>query len=61
MSVFVLRADFIDKKILPVVENLYRAEKYRHMALVLNGVDMKYKQYGYGNRGRYGYGYGYGE
>ena len=61
LSIFVLRADMLDKKILPQVENLYKAGKYNHMALILNGVDMQYKKYGYGSRGRFGYGYGYGE
>lgn len=57
MTVFVLRADIMDKRILPLIEELYRSGKYRHMALVLNGVDVHHKNYSYG---RYGYGYGYG-
>ncbi len=61
LSIFVMRADMLDKKVLPQVETLYRNGKYSHMALVLNGVDMQYKKYGYGSRGRFGYGYGYGE
>jgi capsular exopolysaccharide synthesis family protein len=61
LSVFVLRADLLDKRILPLVENMYKSGKYNHMALILNGVDMQYKRYGYGSRGRFGYGYGYGE
>lgn len=61
LSIFVLRADLLDKRILPLVENMYRSGKYNHMALILNGVDMKYKRYGYGSRGRFGYGYGYGD
>lgn len=61
MSVFVLRADLLDKKVLPQVESLYKSGKYRHMALILNGVDMKFKRYGYGSYGRFGYGYGYGD
>lgn len=60
LTVFVLRSDMLDKKVLPVIENLYRSDKYSHMALILNGVDMQYKRYGYGGGGRYGYGYGYG-
>ena len=57
MTVFVMRADLMDKRILPLVEELYRSGKYKHMALLLNGVDTYHKKYGYG---RYGYGYGYG-
>ena len=60
LTVFVLRADMIDKKQLPLVESLYKSGKYSHMALILNGVDMHYNMYGYGHRGRFGYGYGYG-
>lgn len=61
LTVFVLRADMIDKKQLPLVESLYKSGKYSHMALILNGVDMHYNMYGYGHRGRFGYGYGYGD
>ena len=57
MTMFVMRADLMDKRVLPLVEELYRSGKYKHMALVLNGVDTYYNKYGYG---RYGYGYGYG-
>ena len=57
MTMFVMRADLMDKRVLPLVEELYRSGKYKHMALVLNGVDTYHKKYGYG---RYGYGYGYG-
>ena len=57
MTVFVMRADLMDKRILPLVDELYRSGKYKHMALLLNGVDTYHKKYGYG---RYGYGYGYG-
>ena len=60
LSVFVLRANLLDKKILPQIETLYKSGKYNHMALILNGVDMHAKNYGYGRYG-YGYGYGYGE
>ncbi|MBE6215081.1 MAG: polysaccharide biosynthesis tyrosine autokinase [Bacteroidales bacterium] len=61
LSIFVLRADLLDKKVLPQVEALYKSGRYNHMALILNGVDMQFKKYGYGSRGRFGYGYGYGE
>ena len=57
MTVFIMRANLMDKRILPLVEELYQSGKYNHMALVLNGVDVFHKKYGYG---RYGYGYGYG-
>ena len=59
MTLFVMRANLMDKRILPVVDDLYKSGKYTHMALILNGVDVYYKKYGYGRPG-YGYGYGYG-
>ncbi len=59
MTVFVLRAGRIDKSSLPYVEELYRNGKYKHMAMVINSVELLAKKYGYGRRG-YGYGYGYG-
>lgn len=59
MSVFVMRAGLMDKRVLPNVEDLYKSGKYNHMTLVLNCVDIQYKKYGYG-KSSYGYGYGYG-
>jgi len=58
MSVFVMRANQMNKDILPQVQMLYNEKKYRHMALILNSVDIQYKKYGYG-KSSYGYGYGY--
>ncbi len=60
MTVFVMRAGLMDKRILPVIEDLYKSKKYKHMTMILNCVDIQYKKYGYGRAG-YGYGYGYGE
>ena len=60
MTVFVMRASLMDKRVLPLVEELYRSRKYNHMTLILNSVDIQYKKYGYG-KSSYGYGYGYGE
>ena len=51
MTVFVMRADLMDKRILPLVDELYRSGKYKHMALLLNGVDTYHKKYGYGRYG----------
>ena len=59
MTLFVMRANLMDKRILPIVEELYKSGKYARMAMILNGVDVYYKKYGYGRPG-YGYGYGYG-
>ena len=59
MTVFVMRAGLMDKRVLPVIEDLYKSKKYKHMTMILNSVDIQYKKYGYGRSG-YGYGYGYG-
>ena len=57
MTVFVMRANRIDKKVLPEIENLYKSGKYQHMTMILNCVDIQFKKYGYG-KSSYGYGYG---
>ena len=55
LTVFVLRAGMFDRRMLPVLEDLYSSGRFTRMAVVLNGVDMGAR--GYGN---YGYRYGYG-
>ena len=57
MTVFVVRANRMDKKVLPEVEELYKSGKYKHMTMILNCVDIHFKKYGYGST-TYGYGYG---
>lgn len=59
LTVFVIRAGTLDRKWLEYLEGLYDSGKYAHMAVLLNGVDMKLGKYGYGNYGRRSYGYGY--
>lgn len=56
LTLFVVRAGKLDRRQLPDLESLYVEGKLKNMAVVLNGVDPKYRGYGY----RYGYGYGYG-
>jgi capsular exopolysaccharide synthesis family protein len=58
MSIFVMRANQMTKDILPQIQTLYSENKYNHMAMILNSVDIQYKKYGYG-KSSYGYGYGY--
>ena len=48
----------MSKDVLPQIQTLYQDKKYRHMAIIMNFVDIQYKKYGYG-RSSYGYGYGY--
>ena len=60
MSIFVMRANQMTKDVLPQVQALYNDRKYKHMAMILNSVEIQYKKYGYG-KSSYGYGYGYQE
>ena len=57
MTVFVMRANQMDKNVLPNIEELYHSGKYTHMSMILNCVDLQFKKYGYG-KSSYGYGYG---
>lgn len=54
LTLFVIRAGNLDKRLLPEVERLYNEEKLKKMSIVLNGVADS-QIYGSG----YGYGYGY--
>ena len=59
VSIFVVRAGLMDRRVLGDVDELYKENKYNRLAILLNGTDYisgKYGQYRYG----YGYGYGYG-
>lgn len=52
--IYVVRSNYLDKRLLPVPESLYREKRLRNMAVLLNDTDY---EGGYG----YGYGYGYGK
>lgn len=54
-TLFIIRAGLLERSMLPVLENDYRNDKFKNMALVLNGTTTAGGSYGYG----YGYGYGY--
>jgi capsular exopolysaccharide synthesis family protein len=67
--VYVVRANYLDKRMLNVAEILHREHKLPNMALLLNDTYTKrgygyssygYGGYGYGGYGYGGYGYGYG-
>ena len=57
MTVYVIRAELFDKRLLPDVEKYYQEKRYKNLNVVLNGTIMEQGGYGYH---RYGYGYGYG-
>jgi capsular exopolysaccharide synthesis family protein len=52
-TVFVVRANFLDKRMLHIPKTLYKEGKLNNMAVLLNDTTLN-KSYGYG----YGYGYG---
>lgn len=54
LTVYVTRANYLEKRLLNVPKELYQEGKLKNMAVVMNDVDFA-KGYGYG------YGYGYGE
>ncbi len=61
LFLYVVRANYLEKKLLDDVKLMKEDEKVKNIAFILNEVDLKnspYKGYGYG--GRYGYGYGSG-
>lgn len=62
VTLFVVRAGLMDRKSLKDVDELYKAQTYKHMALLLNGtayVSSRYGNYRYGYSYGYGYGYSY--
>jgi tyrosine-protein kinase Etk/Wzc len=60
LFIYVVRANYLDKRMLEIPKKLYKENKLPNMALLLNDTQAN-KGYGYGGYG-YGYGgYGYGE
>ena len=58
MFMYIVRANYLDKRLLNVPEELYRSKRLPNMAIVLNDTDPKRSYgYGYGGYGSYGYGY----
>ena len=55
LFLYVVRANYLDKRLLSVPQSLYKEKRLSNMAIILNDTDPK-KSYGYG----FGYGYGYG-
>ncbi|NDV66829.1 polysaccharide biosynthesis tyrosine autokinase [Bacteroides sp. 224] len=54
MTLFIIRAGLLDKRMLPELERMYSENKLNNMAVLLNGVDVTAR---YGRYGGYGYGY----
>ena len=49
------------KGLLPPKQVLYTDQRYKNMAVILNGTSEAYGHYGYQYGYRYGYNYGYGK
>jgi capsular exopolysaccharide synthesis family protein len=60
LTIYVLRAGMMDKRLLPELERLYHQKKFKNMSVILNAVNYKHVNYGYSYRYGYSYGYGYG-
>ena len=55
-TLYVVRADFTDKRLFEFIKSLHQNHRLKKMAFVVNAVNME-KLYGI----NYGYGYGYNE
>lgn len=51
MTLFVVRAELMEREMLPAIQRYYDEKQYPNLALLLNGTSI--------SRGRYGYQYGY--
>lgn len=63
LTIFVTRANYISREMLPYIQDIYANQKMHNMACILNASYGGKRGYGYGRYGygRYGYGrYGYG-
>lgn len=52
ITIFVVRAGLLDRRILPEIEEIYQKGQYNNMTMLLNGTQYMQGQYGYN---RYGY------
>jgi tyrosine-protein kinase Etk/Wzc len=62
-TLYVVRADFTPKKLIPFSVNLSNREKLKNMTYVINNVGLNYGygyKYGYSYKYKYNYAYGYG-
>lgn len=69
VTIYVIRAEMIDRRFLSDLDRMYREHKVNNMCTLLTGVDVEKSYYGYGSPygykyggryGSYGYRYGYG-
>jgi capsular exopolysaccharide synthesis family protein len=56
LTLFIIRAGLMDRRLLPDVEAIYKEAKFKHMAVLLNGATVFHRKYGYHQYGYYRYG-----
>ena len=61
MTLFIIRSGLLDRSMLYEIEGFYTDQRYKNMAVILNGTSEAYGHYGYQYGYRYGYNYGYGK
>ncbi|MFS2832851.1 GumC family protein [Bacteroides uniformis] len=59
MTLFIVRAELLDRSMLSEIEKFYTDKKYKNMSIILNGTDGGSGRYGYKYGYKYGYRYGY--
>ena len=58
--VYIVRANFLEKKMLQIINLLYKENKLKNMCMLLNDTNFSKLGYGYTYGYTYGYSYGYG-
>lgn len=59
-TLFVVRSRLLERSMLAQLDKAYNEQKYKNLAVVLNGTAVEKHRYGYRYGYYYGYGYGYG-
>lgn len=59
-TMFVIRAGLLEREMLPELQRNYDEQRFKNMALILNGTVSAGTRYGYKYGYKYGYHYGYG-
>lgn len=58
-TLFVVRSGLLERNMLAQLDKTYKEQKFRNLAVVLNGTTVEKHRYGYHYGYYYGYGYGY--
>ena len=60
MTIYIIRANMVDKRYIPTLERMAREEKIKNVCILVTDVNVQAKRYGYGSGYGYGYSYNYG-